>query len=88
MVISWVLAGDLPANSSIYSNPVVSAWKTLHVKRTGAKTLKLWKNDDVSGKVTYTWDKSPNINGLTIGAVNNSNSSSYGSVYLKNWIVD
>ena len=82
------LAGDLPSGTNIYSNPVVTTYKTLHVKRTGSTTLEVWKNDDTANKVTYNWANLPNISKLTVGGRNNGNNTSYGAVYIKNWIVD
>lgn len=82
------LPGDLPSGSSIYDNPKVETWNTLHIRKTSDNTIELWKNNDISNAVSYTWDKLASITKLTIGGKTNSSSpSSYGSVYIRNWNV-
>ena len=85
------LASDLPSGASIYDNPIVTDWITLHIRKTGSTTLELWKNNDKANKVSYTWNALSSINKLTIGGrTNNANvtvSNQHGSIYSKNWRV-
>lgn len=82
------LDGDLPTGASIEDNPKVETWNTLHVKKTDSTTLVLWKNDDTTNSVTYTWSKLADINKISIGGKTNySSPSQYGSVFLRNWNV-